>query len=72
MAAGIILKRLATFIPWYAYIIRTVVITLVDVTVETIPVSIAKLIYVDKTIFITLSSLQSRAKIMRLFMFWPF
>jgi hypothetical protein len=35
-SAGIILKCLVTFIPWYAYIIRTVVITIVDVALETV------------------------------------
>jgi hypothetical protein len=58
--SGLILKCLVTFIPWYAYIIRTVVITIVDVTLETIiPVNIAKLVYVDKTNVINISSLSS-------------
>jgi hypothetical protein len=57
MAAGIKLKCLVNFIPWYAYIIRTVLITIVDVTLENIPVNIAKLMYLDKTNVITLSSL---------------
>jgi hypothetical protein len=47
--------------PWYAYIIRTAVITIVNVTLETISVYIAickvDVQYIDKTNFITLSSL---------------
>ena len=48
---------LKTFISCYTHIIRIVVITIVDVMPETIPVNIAKLVYVGKTNVINLSSL---------------